>query len=116
MAFGAAVQGAVLSGESELEDKVLLADVVLLSMGIEAVGGVMTETIELCAERGQVSWWWATKTASLSSRSGPCPSCAHGERSGASVRVGGRSADARGGWMHLGVSFFAWVCLFCSSL
>ncbi len=31
-------QGAVLSGESELQDKVLLVDVIPLSMGIETIG------------------------------------------------------------------------------
>ena len=36
----------MLSGESELQDKVLLVDVVPLSMGIETVGGVMTKLIE----------------------------------------------------------------------
>jgi heat shock protein 5 len=46
VAYGAAVQGAVLTGESELQDKVLLVDVVPLSMGIETVGGVMTKIIE----------------------------------------------------------------------
>jgi len=46
VAWGAAVQGAVLTGESELQDKVLLVDVVPLSMGIETVGGVMTKIIE----------------------------------------------------------------------
>lgn len=46
VAYGAAVQGAVLSGESELENKVLLVDVTPLSMGIETVGGVMTKLIE----------------------------------------------------------------------
>jgi len=46
VAYGAAVQGAVLSGESELQDKVLLVDVVPLSMGIETIGGVMTKLIE----------------------------------------------------------------------
>ena len=46
VAFGAAVQGAVLSGEDSLKDSVLLVDVVPLSMGIETVGGVMTKLIE----------------------------------------------------------------------
>jgi heat shock protein 5 len=46
VAFGAAVQAAVLSGESELENKVLLVDVTPLSLGIETVGGVMTKLIE----------------------------------------------------------------------
>ena len=46
VAFGAAVQAAVLTGESELGGKVVLVDVVPLSMGIETVGGVMTKIIE----------------------------------------------------------------------
>eukprot|EP01065_Artemidia_motanka_P017635 TRINITY_DN2108_c0_g1_i1.p1 TRINITY_DN2108_c0_g1~~TRINITY_DN2108_c0_g1_i1.p1 ORF type:complete len:687 (+),score=319.13 TRINITY_DN2108_c0_g1_i1:102-2063(+) len=46
VAFGAAVQGAVLSGAESLQSKVLLVDVVPLSMGIETVGGVMTKLIE----------------------------------------------------------------------
>jgi len=57
VAYGAAVQGAVLSGESELKDQVLLVDVVPLSMGIETVGGVMTKLIErntpIPAKKGQ---------------------------------------------------------------
>jgi len=46
VAYGAAVQAAVLTGESELGGKVVLVDVVPLSMGIETVGGVMTKLIE----------------------------------------------------------------------
>lgn len=46
VAFGAAVQAAVLTGESALGGKVVLVDVVPLSMGIETVGGVMTKIIE----------------------------------------------------------------------
>jgi heat shock protein 5 len=46
VAFGAAVQAAVLSGADELDNKVLLVDVTPLSMGIETVGGVMTKLIE----------------------------------------------------------------------
>eukprot|EP00997_Jenningsia_sp_PLL12_P001635 NODE_126_length_2434_cov_125.098532_g109_i0.p1 GENE.NODE_126_length_2434_cov_125.098532_g109_i0~~NODE_126_length_2434_cov_125.098532_g109_i0.p1 ORF type:complete len:610 (+),score=160.78 NODE_126_length_2434_cov_125.098532_g109_i0:49-1878(+) len=46
VAYGAAVQAAVLSGESDLQDKVLLVDVTPLSLGIETVGGVMTKLIE----------------------------------------------------------------------
>eukprot|EP00998_Keelungia_sp_KM082_P006420 NODE_266_length_2176_cov_334.257199_g260_i0.p1 GENE.NODE_266_length_2176_cov_334.257199_g260_i0~~NODE_266_length_2176_cov_334.257199_g260_i0.p1 ORF type:complete len:646 (-),score=261.18 NODE_266_length_2176_cov_334.257199_g260_i0:163-2100(-) len=46
VAYGATVQAAVLSGEEELQNKVLLVDVTPLSLGIETVGGVMTKLIE----------------------------------------------------------------------
>ncbi len=45
VAMGAAIQGGVLSGESHLNDVVLL-DVTPLSLGIETLGGVMTKLIE----------------------------------------------------------------------
>ncbi|PKA55769.1 Luminal-binding protein 5 [Apostasia shenzhenica] len=45
VAFGAAVQGSILSGEGGEETKVLLLDVAPLTLGIETSGGVMTKLI-----------------------------------------------------------------------
>eukprot|EP00752_Nemacystus_decipiens_P018529 g16612.t1 len=47
VAYGAAVQGGILSGDAAEETKdVLLLDVASLSLGIETAGGVMTKLIE----------------------------------------------------------------------
>merc|ERR1711887_357188 len=43
VAYGAAVQGGILSGDNADLNEVVLLDVCPLSMGIETVGGVMTE-------------------------------------------------------------------------
>lgn len=45
VAYGAAVHGGVLSGESKLKGQLVLVDVIPLSLGIETIGGVMLPII-----------------------------------------------------------------------
>lgn len=45
VAYGAAVQGAILCGDESINQEIILLDVVSLTMGIETVGGVMTKII-----------------------------------------------------------------------
>ena len=46
VAYGAAIQAAILSGESETVQDVILYEVTPLSLGIETAGGVMTRLVE----------------------------------------------------------------------
>ena len=45
VAYGAAVQGAILCGDDTINQEIILLDVVSLTLGIETVGGVMTKII-----------------------------------------------------------------------
>jgi len=46
VAYGAAVQAAIMSGVTDLEKPLVVVDVVPLTLGIETVGGVMTKLID----------------------------------------------------------------------
>ena len=45
VAYGAAVHGGVLSGATQLQGKIMLTDIVPLTLGIETIGGVMLPII-----------------------------------------------------------------------
>lgn len=45
VAFGAAVQGGIICGEDSLSNDLILIDATPLSLGIETVGGVMSNII-----------------------------------------------------------------------
>jgi len=46
VAFGATVQSAILTGQDDVNNKILLLDVTPLSLGLETAGGVMTNLID----------------------------------------------------------------------
>merc|ERR1711862_657804 len=55
VAYGAAVQGGILSSEGgDATSPLILLDIVPLSQGIETVGGVMTKLIKIPAKNPQI--------------------------------------------------------------
>lgn len=45
VAYGAAIQGAIICQDETIDKDIVLIDVVSLTLGIETVGGVMTKII-----------------------------------------------------------------------